>query len=127
ATKCAVSPLPTASCAAPLASPVYSSRSANPPALHSFPTRRSSDLLDVAGCGVCGTDLHAISGGNPLVRFPAIAGHELGGVVVGEIGKHTSELQSREKLVCRLLLEKKKKPRLRSYLSLHFFSLSRRH
>src|SRR5690606_40491069 len=26
-----------------------------------------------------------------------------------EIGKHTSELQSRENLVCRLLLEKKKK------------------
>src|SRR5436309_6908838 len=28
-----------------------------------------------------------------------------------EIGKHTSELQSRENLVCRLLLEKKKKNR----------------
>src|SRR5206468_12045393 len=27
----------------------------------------------------------------------------------GEIGKHTSELQSRSDLVCRLLLEKKKK------------------
>src|SRR5690554_7435819 len=27
----------------------------------------------------------------------------------GEIGKHTSELQSRPHLVCRLLLEKKKK------------------
>src|SRR5690606_41176103 len=28
---------------------------------------------------------------------------------LNEIGKHTSELQSRENLVCRLLLEKKKK------------------
>src|SRR5436309_12306932 len=28
--------------------------------------------------------------------------------VPGQIGKHTSELQSRENLVCRLLLEKKK-------------------
>ena len=27
--------------------------------------------LDVAGCGVCGTDLHTLAGGNPLVRFPA--------------------------------------------------------
>src|SRR5438132_12325169 len=30
-------------------------------------------------------------------------------VVGGEIGKHTSELQSHSDLVCRLLLEKKKK------------------
>src|SRR5690606_42024993 len=29
--------------------------------------------------------------------------------VTSKIGKHTSELQSRENLVCRLLLEKKKK------------------
>src|SRR3712207_8924210 len=29
-------------------------------------------------------------------------------LVVAEIGKHTSELQSRQYLVCRLLLEKKK-------------------
>src|SRR5690606_41795466 len=28
--------------------------------------------------------------------------------MIGKIGKHTSELQSRENLVCRLLLEKKK-------------------
>ena len=35
----------------------------------------------------------------------------IGGIgrVVGQIGKHTSELQSRLHLVCRLLLEKKKK------------------
>src|SRR3712207_8124242 len=33
----------------------------------------------------------------------------LGGPDVGEIGEHTSELQSRQYLVCRLLLETKKR------------------
>src|SRR5438552_13345555 len=32
-------------------------------------------------------------------------------VILGEIGRHTSELQSPDHLVCRLLLEKKKKKR----------------
>src|SRR2546422_358091 len=36
------------------------------------------------------------------------------GVVTQQIGKHTSELQSRLHLVCRLLLEKKKKNRNRT-------------
>lgn len=39
-------------------------------------------VIEVAGCGVCGTDLHALAGNNPLVRFPAIPGHEFGGTVV---------------------------------------------
>ena len=55
-------------------------------------------LLDVAGCGVCGTDLHAISGGNPLVRFPAIAGHEFGGVVVG-VGARVDWLREGDRVV----------------------------
>src|SRR3712207_8052318 len=33
---------------------------------------------------------------------------------LGEIGRHTSELQSRQYLVCRLLLEKKQHPQLSS-------------
>src|SRR5207249_10762515 len=74
--------------------------------LHSFPTRRSSDLLvhqanierlrradEAAGeddvLGPCGPD-------EP--RQP-----------LGRSEEHTSELQSRFDLVCRLLLEKKKK------------------
>src|SRR5207302_10358484 len=87
--------------------------------LHSFPTRRSSDL------GNGGSD-----GGAPVVT-PGAPGylHTQGGVIVDDKGKtvrltglswfgfettnrseeHTSELQSRENLVCRLLLEKKKK------------------
>src|SRR5437773_6394586 len=37
----------------------------------------------------------------------------------GEIGKHTSELQSHHDLVCRLLLEKKKKKQLNPSSSDH--------
>src|SRR3712207_8986578 len=36
-------------------------------------------------------------------------GRNWGETNTGEIGRHTSELQSRQYLVCRLLLEKKKK------------------
>src|SRR3712207_7707208 len=44
---------------------------------------------------------------NPARRFPLAGGGEVLGVRRSE--EHTSELQSRQYLVCRLLLEKKKK------------------
>src|SRR5207302_10299646 len=63
--------------------------------LHSFPTRRSSDLCPRSGSL---QSLHA-------------SGRALGLAIVvsvsGRSEEHTSELQSRENLVCRLLLEKK--------------------
>src|SRR5204862_8051441 len=78
--------------------------------LPSFPTRRSSDLV-----------VHGREGGVLVVE----QGGEVAGAEVGEgaadlgVGgerlrhrrseEHTSELQSRRDLVCRLLLEKKKK------------------
>src|SRR5437870_10410520 len=80
--------------------------SPDPRKLHSFPTRRSSDLSKV-----------------PLwlrIRMKGSAGHAAsppddGGAVGklvrsldGRSEEHTSELQSRGHLVCRLLLEKKK-------------------
>src|SRR5437868_13688778 len=77
--------------------------------LHSFPTRRSSDLrvsyhrvggIRQAAALLIGTDKHAA-----WVRPGLIA-------MVGDDERseeHTSELQSRFDLVCRLLLEKKKK------------------
>src|SRR5690349_23882068 len=45
-----------------------------------------------------------------LLKFPVILGNEAAGVVesIGRSEEHTSELQSRRDLVCRLLLEKKK-------------------
>src|SRR5690606_41302723 len=61
--------------------------------LHSFPTRRSSDLSDRRNAAA--------------FKQPQNQGQGQGyGQVRSE--EHTSELQSRENLVCRLLLEKKK-------------------
>src|SRR5207302_11445511 len=85
--------------------------------LHSFPTRRSSDLRLFAP-----EDLRLESAedgeereGSPERDLDAddvalyLGRHER--APRGEVGRseeHTSELQSRENLVCRLLLEKKK-------------------
>src|SRR5207302_7842462 len=97
------------------------------PYLHSFPTRRSSDLVLLSqgrsvGYAVVGAlqdprketlgyrDLFTV---RVALRLPG----EMTDLVLGRGAKeagarseeHTSELQSRENLVCRLLLEKKKK------------------
>src|SRR5207302_10548547 len=98
-----------------------------PRARHSFPTRRSSDLRErgVSGQAEARADAERKgSRGAYLVWIDAgwddadlggrhAGGHERGldsrgdrhDVVRSE--EHTSELQSRENLVCRLLLEKK--------------------
>src|SRR5690349_23007903 len=76
--------------------------------LHSFPTRRSSDLRLLLGDQPRGR-LH-----DPVrhrrARRPRrrrAPPDRVGGAARSE--EHTSELQSRRDLVCRLLLEKKKK------------------
>src|SRR5690554_8053950 len=71
--------------------------------LHSFPTRRSSALR--GGRRGDGT-------GRRLDRRGAVAD-------LGRSEEHTSELQSRPHLVCRLLLEKKKTCLLDQAHSLH--------
>src|SRR5690606_41915138 len=90
-------------------------------ALHSFPTRRSSDLRQENS-----QLLMAIRDVLTSANFGAGAGapdsirQKIGEKMSGFFGRfdrgvfkrseeHTSELQSRENLVCRLLLEKKKK------------------
>src|SRR5687768_18286261 len=71
-----------------------------PPRSTLFPTRRSSDLL-VAEATEAVLDVL----GNHLFVFH----HQYSRVVHGQRSEeHTSELQSRLHLVCRLLLEKKK-------------------
>src|SRR5205085_12373802 len=87
--------------------------------LHSFPTRRSSDLRP--GQQVSGQEVDApLSAGPALLQGPL--GQHPGGLdelhvverhqrLQGRVGRseeHTSELQSQSNLVCRLLLEKKK-------------------
>src|SRR5690606_41628642 len=82
-------------------------RHSTPRNLHSFPTRRSSDLLKKAQQSI----QQALE-----FRPETAAYHYQYGVVLQRADdrkkaarseEHTSELQSRENLVCRLLLEKK--------------------
>src|SRR5699024_12551034 len=86
--------------------------------LHSFPTRRSSDLktpreelkegaLGIQFYGEKPTEKDTVQvfndNGNIYIRAGASV------TILDRSEEHTSELQSRFDLVCRLLLEKKKK------------------
>src|SRR5438874_13625824 len=82
--------------------------------LHSFPTRRSSDLYESRGASqsalpaklqLFGT-FAALPGRRILLRRSRSEKTQRGKPARSE--EHTSELQSRRDLVCRLLLEKKK-------------------
>src|SRR5205807_7231168 len=94
--------------------------------LHSFPTRRSSDLTCVEGTARCGAELgyHVTLVRDATAAFSSDAmraAHDINGptfahaiLLTDEVirsEEHTSELQSPCNLVCRLLLEKKKKNR----------------
>src|SRR5438270_8714699 len=92
-----------------------------PPRSPPFPTRRSSDLHD-QGLGGSGVDRqhhprpHLADGPDDVARAGvagAVHGSELEPEARSE--EHTSELQSQSNLVCRLLLEKKKKNKQRIY------------
>src|SRR5690606_39512458 len=97
------------------------------PDLHSFPTRRSSDLADLSNkyiwvvlmttmlFGVIGwvDDYKKVVNKDPnglKARYKYLFQSIIGlaaALVLYRSEEHTSELQSRENLVCRLLLEKK--------------------
>src|SRR5690606_40805059 len=107
--------------------PIFSLAHCSAPPLHPFPTRRSSDLpaLPPGGCRTasrarrswaasgralspaapCPAQRHASPPADRgwRARLKVLACSEL-----NRSEEHTSELQSRENLVCRLLLEKKK-------------------
>src|SRR5207302_10259000 len=83
---------------------LFFSSSAPHPDLHSFPTRRSSDLSIDSLYHV------AVALEVPLRLLTDVrAGSARCSSSTPRSEEHTSELQSRENLVCRLLLEKKKK------------------
>src|SRR5437870_11981924 len=73
----------------------------HPRHLHSFPTRRSSDL-EAAAFMEQYLRAHATDPGGVVRSTRAVLRR-------ARSEEHTSELQSRGHLVCRLLLEKKKK------------------
>src|SRR5690606_41982974 len=81
--------------------------------LHSFPTRRSSDLnvTSDAGrshaCQQTRTSVPSPTAESMLSRAPMASARSR--MMLNRSEEHTSELQSRENLVCRLLLEKKKR------------------
>src|SRR5207302_5415499 len=91
--------------------------------LHSFPTRRSSDLAEKVPVYINPEPYEAEAmkahSGQPLFRVIQL-NNVVSLIPVGRMvyvpwqiadrsEEHMSELQSRENLVCRLLLEKKKK------------------
>src|SRR5206468_13033094 len=102
----------------PLLLPSFSlSFHASPPHRHlpSFPTRRSSDLTTVppflirANSIIRKSSRSAANTWNCVTDSCLISTAPYGSVEIRRSEEHTSELQSRSDLVCRLLLEKKKK------------------
>src|SRR5690349_23659569 len=93
--------------------------------LHSFPTRRSSDLSEPPEVDGFETTMHDQLG-DCAARcggvHHAVARKTRDDVEIGEAPaavrseEHTSELQSRRDLVCRLLLEKKKEYSVSKFL-----------
>src|SRR5207249_6912559 len=94
--------------------------------LHSFPTRRSSDLAlstsrgaQLSSCSACPPLVHRARPRHTLGGLSVIApciestgistSSRTTTVICLRSEEHTSELQSRFDLVCRLLLEKKKR------------------
>src|SRR5947209_16491573 len=83
--------------------------------LHSFPTRRSSDLSRLLLHALCKLDGGKVEQRSGRTDVPQFQLDGLGDGGVGERSEeHTSELQSRQYLVCRLLLEKKKERNMRN-------------
>src|SRR5699024_12123950 len=100
---------------------MFVSASANAIHLISFPTRRSSDLAERvvkkdASSGtdekiVCFYGYETVKHNNQLHQLTTVTQQTfdiLLGFIKDRSEEHTSELQSRFDLVCRLLLEKKK-------------------
>src|SRR5690554_7765625 len=91
--------------------------------LHSFPTRRSSDLTMAiavrppwanSGAAIATRKGRNTTRGSDIATSLSV--FFLHGKEVRRSEEHTSELQSRPHLVCRLLLEKKKNLNIASYV-----------
>jgi 2-desacetyl-2-hydroxyethyl bacteriochlorophyllide A dehydrogenase len=54
-------------------------------------------LLDVALCGVCGTDVHMVDGEYPLAKPPRVIGHEFSGTV-RDVGSAVTAVQAGDRV-----------------------------
>src|SRR5438874_10628880 len=92
------------------ASPGLFSRSGGPRPLHSFPTRRSSDLIATRESGDRGMPIVGENRKSPVAaefkKIAATGDFRFSPTIRSE--EQTSELQPRRALVCRLPPEKKK-------------------
>src|SRR5688500_20218111 len=97
----------------------FFSRDGDPRDLHSFPTRRSSDLryVEIGDGRHVRVDSFVI----PLTELKRGAGD-----TILRSEEHTSELQSPCNLVCRLLLEKKKKKNIENKVTVCKFETTLR-
>src|SRR5436309_5719068 len=82
-------------------------------------------LHDALPISIAQDDLRLTMGGEPtFVSIDDMDGAEWNTLALGpekRSEEHTSELQSRENLVCRLLLEKKKHPHLRVFFFVPYY------
>src|SRR5437763_17207743 len=79
--------------------------------LHSFPTRRSSDLPGAVVADHTCHDFRRKKLGKNVLETGGLTAKRKAPAIYPRSEEHTSELQSPMYLVCRLLLEKKKKKR----------------
>src|SRR5690606_41939996 len=110
---------PLSPCRLPgLAASLFVFCSGYPRDLPSFPTRRSSDLRFTSVPGIAAA-VPMATAQVPIIAWcslPIDSARTLRSMSAAAMAlplrseEHTSELQSRENLVCRLLLEKKKQP-----------------
>jgi L-iditol 2-dehydrogenase len=49
-------------------------------------------LIEIAACGICGSDLHIYKGGHPTIKPPTVMGHEFAGRIV-EVGQAVKTFQ----------------------------------
>src|SRR5688572_32700495 len=80
-----------------------------PPRSTLFPTRRSSDLASSSSCRGARRSARARRRRSTTSRSSAAVPAWTAAEDLDRSEEHTSELQSQSNLVCRLLLEKKKK------------------
>lgn len=58
--------------------------------------------VEVLRVGVCGTDIHAYRGNQPMMRYPVVLGHELA-VVVTELGEGAERWRARPGDLCTVM------------------------